>query len=153
MRGAEINKSLMWATGGGLLAIAAANRLAVDTWSTEDISGNTEKRFVQNATLADVAQRIEVRSEDVRELSYADQSFDVVVSMLCIHNIVDAVDREAALHQIMRALRPGGVALISDLAHTKEYARFLSKVDLRVQQSPIFWDTLPPHRVVEAREG
>ena len=55
-------------------------------------------------------------------MPFPDASFDVIVSNLCLHNIYDRPTRRKALHEIVRVLAPGGVALISDYKLTGEYA-------------------------------
>ena len=80
-------------TGRGLLLIGAAKRLTsgravgIDIWNASDLSGNSEERTTQNVVLEGVAEKIELRSEDAREMHFTDASFDVVVSNLCLHNI------------------------------------------------------------------
>src|SRR6478735_9422765 len=51
--------------------------------------------------------------------------FDVVVSSLALHNIYNAREREQALGEIARVLRPGGHAAIFDVRHA--YARFFER--------------------------
>jgi arsenite methyltransferase len=48
---------------------------------------------------------------------------DVVVSVLCLHNIEPEAARLAALGEIVRVLRPGGRAIVADYIKTGEYAR------------------------------
>ena len=145
-------------TGGGLLLVGAARRaptgraLGVDIWSTEDLSNNTYERAMRNARLEGVAERVEIRSEDARKLSFPDQSFDVVVSMLCIHNIDDPSGRQDALREAVRVCKSGGTVVISDLAHTETYATILAGWGLRTIRTAPFADTFPPQRIVEARK-
>ncbi len=139
-------------TGGGLLLVGAARRapsgraVGVDVWRPGDLSGNTRERTLRNAALEGVADRVEVRDEDARSLSFKDASFDVVVSMLCLHNIEER--RDQALREIARVLRPGGTAVLSDLAGTGEYARLLAAQGLAVEHGPVAWGTFPFQRVV-----
>lgn len=57
---------------------------------------------------------IEFRVEPVEQLSFADQTFDVVVSSLVFHHLPDELKREA-LAEIRRVLKPGGRLLLVDL--------------------------------------
>jgi len=57
---------------------------------------------------------IEFRVEPVETLSFADQTFDVVVSSLVFHHLPDGIKREA-LAEIRRVLKPGGRLLLVDL--------------------------------------
>ena len=143
-------------TGGGLLLIGAARRASsgrasgIDIWSTTDLSGNTKARVLRNASLEGVAERVEVRDDDARSLSFEAASFDVVLSMLCLHNIED--DREKALREMVRVLRPGGTIIVSDLAGTSEYAKTFEELGLTVDHGGTAWGTFPFQRVVVAKK-
>jgi SAM-dependent methyltransferase len=143
-------------TGAGLLAIGAAKRvprgrvLACDIWSAKDLSGNTIERTRLNAELEGVADRIDIRTEDARRLSRDDESVDVVLSALCLHNLPEPADREAAVNEVWRVLRPGGRAVISDLAGIDDYARWLTKAgctNIQISKAPA---TFPPQRIIVA---
>lgn len=83
--------------------------------STKDLSGNALERTQANVEVEGVKDKVELRSDDARKLSFHDASFDVVLSNLCIHNIPDKQGRDQACREIARVLKPGGIALISDL--------------------------------------
>jgi len=144
-------------TGGGLLLVGAAKRapagraFGVDTWSRRDLSGNTCERAMRNARIEGVADRVEIRNEDARKLSFPDESFDVVVSMLCIHNIEEP-GRQEALREAVRVCKAGGTVLISDLADTAGYAATFRELGLTTVRTAPFADTFPPQRIVEARK-
>ncbi len=57
--------------------------------------------------------RLRAEEADVQSLPYPDRSFDLVVSTLSMHHWPDAV---AGLAEIHRVLRPGGTAVVYDLA-------------------------------------
>jgi SAM-dependent methyltransferase len=117
--------------GRGLLLIAAAKRLTtgkavgVDIWQNEDLSGNHPEAARQNARLEGVAERVEVRDGDARQLPFPDATFDVVVSSLALHNIYEAAPRQQAVREIARVLKPGGHLALVDIRHTGEYVRVL----------------------------
>ena len=143
-------------TGGGVLLIGAARRASagrafgIDIWSTTDLSGNTKARVLRNASLEGVAERVEIRDDDARSLSFEAASFDVVLSMLCLHNIEE--DREKALREMVRVLRPGGTIVVSDLAGTPEYAKTFEELGLTVDHGGTEWGTFPFQRVVVAKK-
>jgi arsenite methyltransferase len=145
-------------TGRGLLLIGAAKRLTsggravgIDIWSTKDLSGNSKERTEENAALESVADRVALRSDDARKMTFPDASFDVVLSNLCLHNIPSAEGRAAACREIARVLAPDGVALVSDFMKTKEYERTFREAGLAVTRSArALTDTFPPLRVVRA---
>src|SRR6185295_8485205 len=70
-----------------------------------------------------VADRVTVQTADMRRLPFPGGTFDVVVSRAAIHNLYSAEDRESAIREIARVLKPGGRALIADIRHHREYGR------------------------------
>jgi arsenite methyltransferase len=147
-------------TGRGLLMVGAARRtprgraVGIDTWSAVDLSDNRAENTLRNAEAEGVRDRVEVRSEDARKTSFPDQSFDVVLSNLCLHNIPDAAGRTAACLEIARVLRPGGTALLSDFRHTRDYAKVLSNAGLSVERLGPYWlATFPPLTIVRAKKS
>jgi SAM-dependent methyltransferase len=143
--------------GPGLLLIGAAKRLTsgkaigVDIWQREDESGNHPDRTWANARAEGVAERIELRTADMRELPFEDASVDVVVSSLALHNIYDPAGRAAAVREIARVLRPGGQALILDFQRTDEYMATLGELGWRdVRRSGLRFQMFPPVRWVVA---
>jgi len=146
-------------TGRGLLLVGAARKLTsgrgvgIDIWSTKDLSGNAMEKTQQNLSLEGVQDKTELRSESACEMSFPVESFDVVLSNLCLHNIPDDVGRILACREIARVLKPGGVALVSDYKNTRQYARVLRERGLEVTRSGMkLWATFPPLRIVKARK-
>ena len=118
--------------GHGLMLIAAAKRLTsggravgIDLWQKEDQAGNSREATLENARLEGVADRIELRDGDARELPFEDNSFDIILSSWALHNIYEQQGRELALREIARVLKPGGRVTIVDISHTDEYAQTL----------------------------
>ena len=149
--------------GRGLLLAGAAKRLealegsghatGIDVWSTEDMGGNSEAATWSNLAIEGVSARCHVISEPAQAMRFADGSFDVVVSNLCLHNIYNAADRRRAVEQIARVLRPGSAALISDYKKTSEYAAILRECGLATEFRWGSWlTTFPPLRVVLVRK-
>ncbi|HEU4952175.1 MAG TPA: class I SAM-dependent methyltransferase [Holophagaceae bacterium] len=127
--------------GRGLMLVGAARRLStgratgLDLWSQEDLSGNRPEATLENAAREGVADRVEVRTGDMREMPFADACFDAVVSNVAIHNIYDREGRRKAMAEIARVLRPGGRLVIHDIRHVAEYAEDLSGLGLaRIQR-------------------
>lgn len=119
--------------GRGLMLVAAARRLktgravGIDIWQTEDLSGNRPDATLENARHEGVADRVEVKTADMRQIPLGDGSVDVVVSCAAIHNLYAAAGREQALREIARVLKPGGRVLIRDIRHGAQYAEALAK--------------------------
>jgi len=93
----------------------------IDIWSSKDQSGNGPRAAADNAAAAGVAGRVALQTADMRELPFADASFDVVVSSMAIHNIGSTAGRDTAIDQAWRVLRPGGLLLIVDIQHARQY--------------------------------
>ncbi len=144
-------------TGQGLLMIGAAKHLTtgksigIDIWSSKDLSENSIFKTLANAELEGVQDKIEIRNEDARNLSFADNSFDVVLSLLCIHNIEPKEDQKKACFEIARVLKPNGIALIGDYIPTTAYAKVFAKAGLKVKSTkPYFTTALALMWIVEA---
>ncbi len=125
-------------TGRGLLMIGAAKKLTqgkcigIDIWNAGDMHGNTYQNTMRNAELEGVLEKVEVRNEDVRSMSFPNDTFDVVLSNLCIHNIPTKEGREKACREIARVLKPNGTAIIADKSLTKEYGEIFALEGLTV---------------------
>jgi arsenite methyltransferase len=143
-------------SGAGLLGVGAARRTTgtvhcIDLFVGKDLSGNSPERLLRNARRAGVAERVDVRREDVRSTSLADGSVDVVLSTLCLHNIPTGAGRRQALAEVVRVLRPGGTVVLSDLAHVEdEYAPALRAAGLAVRTHGRLPGTFPPQRLLTA---
>lgn len=145
--------------GRGLLLAGAAKKLTsghatgLDIWSNVDMGGNSEAATRHNLVLENVADSCELVSAQAQQMPFADASFDVAVSNLCLHNISNRKLREQAVREVARVLRPGGLAVLSDYRHTGEYAAVLRFLGWQVERR---WGnvvtTFPPLRMVVARK-
>ena len=144
--------------GRGLLLNAAARRLAtgkaigIDLWQSADQTGNRLETTLTNAQAEGVANRVEVRTGDMRKLPFEDKTFDVVVSSLAIHNIRDKDGRDKAVREIARVLKPNGQATLLDFRCTDEYAQTLQELWSEVKLSGLQFQMLPPVRVVTGKK-
>jgi SAM-dependent methyltransferase len=141
--------------GRGLLLIGAAKRLrsgravGVDIWQSKDQSGNYPEATYENARIEGVANRVEVKSGDARQLPFEDGSFDVVVSSLVLHNIHDGSGRKKAIQEIVRVLKGGGHVAILDVWYTNKYEQELRKSGMQeVSRSGLHFPMGVPMRVV-----
>jgi SAM-dependent methyltransferase len=155
--GAE--KVLDVGAGRGLLLIGAAKLLTtghatgIDIWNAEDLSGNGPEALLKNIALEGVNGKAAVKSEDARQMNFADASFDVVLSNLCLHNIYEKPGRAKDCREIARMLKPRGVAVISDYKHMREYAEMFAGAGLAVEKCPLDWaGTFPPLGILIARK-
>jgi SAM-dependent methyltransferase len=143
--------------GRGLLMIGVAKRLragrstGIDIWNPQDLSKNTADAAKENAKLEGVADKIRIENHDARKLPYPDNSYDVVVSNLAIHNIDDRDGREQAIREMFRVLKPGGKLVIHDIFRTGEYAETLRGLNAKnVELSPTSWLWCVPARTLTA---
>lgn len=146
-------------TGRGLLLIAAAKRLTtgksvgIDIWSAKDLTGNTMEGTLRNAELEGVREKVDVQNGDAAAMRFPDATFDVILSNACIHNIPGRKARDQACREIVRVLKPGGVALISDFIHTADYAKACRATGATATRTGMnFLFTFPWMRVVEVRK-
>jgi ubiquinone/menaquinone biosynthesis C-methylase UbiE len=117
--------------GRGAVLLMAAQHLTtgravgVDLWSRIDQSGNSAEATRRNAQAEGVADRIELRTGDMRALPFEDCSLDIVVSSLAIHNIPGRAGREKAVLEAVRVLKPGGRLLFADVKGTRHHEKQL----------------------------
>jgi arsenite methyltransferase len=119
--------------GRGAVLLAAAKRLpkgkaiGVDLWQA-DQTDNSPSATLTNAKLEDVADRIELRTADMTALPLDDNSVDVIVSSLAIHNIPG--------HDGRRKAR----LAIADLWETRQHAAHLRERGWRnVRRKSVGW--------------
>jgi ubiquinone/menaquinone biosynthesis C-methylase UbiE len=122
--------------GRGAVLLLAAQHLTtgravgVDLWRSVDQSGNSAEATRRNAIAEGVADRVEVHTGDMTALPFADNSFDVVLSSLAIHNISGRAGREKAISEAVRVLRPGGRLMIADVRATRQHQTQLAKLGM-----------------------
>jgi arsenite methyltransferase len=85
-------------------------------------------------------------------MSFPDNTFDVVVSLACLHNTYNAPGRAEGCNQIARVLKPGGTAIISDFRHMGEYLAAFTKAGLDTRKLPLTFDSFPPMRILIAKK-
>ena len=145
--------------GRGLLLNMAAKRLTtgkavgIDLWQAEDLTDNRPEATLANAEAEGVADRVEVQTADMQQIPFMDETFDVAVASMSIHNIRDQDGRAKAVREIARVLKPGGRVALQDFQCTDEYAQTLREMGWSdVERSELIATMWPPVRVVTGKK-
>ncbi len=145
--------------GRGFVLIAAASRLSsgsavgIDIWRTKDQSGNSLASCERNIETAGVSDRAEVHTADATALPFDTASFDVVLASLSIGAIALPRERERAIAEIVRVLRPGGRVAVLDVRATDKIADLMARAGLvEVTRSGAQLSMYPPaYRITASR--
>jgi SAM-dependent methyltransferase len=135
---------------GAVMALVAelvpqGHVVGLDLWRSEDQSGNNPDVARRNLIAEGVAARCELKTGDMLAMPFGDNTFDLVVSSLAIHNIDERdlrnhTRRLQAVSEAARVLKPGGRLLIADLLWTRRYAQHLRQLGMRnVAQRSLGW--------------
>jgi SAM-dependent methyltransferase len=136
----------------GLMLIGVAKRLKSGRVTGLDLSGEAEVAK-ENAKLEGVADKVRIDVCETPKFVYPDNHYDVVVSMLALHNAGEFEVREQLVREMLRVLKPGGQLAIYDFLHTREYAATLRSAGAQgVELSPVTWPWCLPTRTVTARK-
>jgi ubiquinone/menaquinone biosynthesis C-methylase UbiE len=107
----EHDRVLDIGAGTGLLTLAMSSRVAAVV--ALDVSPEMCARLEAKIDLLGIANT-EVLAGNARTLPVDDESVGVVVSNYCFHHLPDA-DKQLALAEIRRVLRPGGRLVFADM--------------------------------------
>jgi SAM-dependent methyltransferase len=146
------SRALDLATGPGMIAIELAARggsiVGIDI-SAEQIA--TARRVAKERKLDHRASFNVARAEAT---SLDENSFDMVIAGQCWHWF----DREAAMTEVLRVLRPGGVLVVVHYSYLARHAPVASDTeDLILEFNPAWtmagWTGLFPEEIDEVIEG
>lgn len=120
---------------GAVLLLAAqylptGKAVGVDLWRKGDQSGNAAEATRQNAVAEGVADRVELHTANMTDLPFPDNSFDLVLSSIAVHNVKGELARNKAVDEAVRVLRPGGRLLIADIGGTRQYRNHLRQLGM-----------------------
>jgi SAM-dependent methyltransferase len=131
LRGDETLLDLGCGRGAVLLTAAKllpnGRAIGVDIWRA-DQTDNSAHNTLRNAELEGVADRVEVRTADITDLPFDDNSVDVIVSSLVVHNISNPTGRAKAINEAARVLRPRGRLVLADIWATRRHDRQLREL-------------------------
>lgn len=141
--------------GRGLLTIMAARKapfgeiIGIDIWSQEQLSENTKEAATENAETERVLDRVRFEDGDATDLRYGPSCFDKIVSGFCLHAIGSRKERNKAVVNLIKLLRPGGEIAILDILHTREYKVVFEEQGLNnIRRSPMKFLYFLPTRYV-----
>jgi arsenite methyltransferase len=123
--------------GRGAVLLLAAQHLTtgraveVDLWRKVDQSGNAAEATRRNAVAEAVADRVELHTANMKVLPFANDSFDLVVSNVVIHNVKSEAGRNKVIEEAVRVLRPEGRLMIADIGGTRQYRGQLIRLGRR----------------------
>jgi 2-polyprenyl-3-methyl-5-hydroxy-6-metoxy-1,4-benzoquinol methylase len=123
--------------GRGLLTILCARKapqgeiIGIDTWSSEHLTDNTIEGARENAATERVDHLVRFEDGDATDLRYGHNSFDKIVSSLCLHAIGSRPIRNKAVTHLVKMVRPGGEIAILDILHTREYMKIFQQQGLK----------------------
>ncbi|KAF7822756.1 Methyltransferase type [Senna tora] len=136
--------------GRGILLNAVATQLKKEGSSGRVVGLDGSKRAtlstLRSAKMEGVGEYVTCKEGDPRRLPFPDDYFDVVVSGVFVHTVgreygqrtvEAAAERMRAVGEVVRVMKPGGVAVVWDLVHVPEYVRRLQELkmeDIRVSE-------------------
>ncbi|KAG4960833.1 Demethylmenaquinone methyltransferase [Glycine soja] len=136
--------------GRGILLNAVATQLKKEGSSGRVVGLDRSKRTtlstLRAAKMEGVGEYVTCREGDARRLPFPDNYFDVVVSGVFVHTVgreygartaEAAAERMRAVAELVRVMKPGGVAVVWDLLHVPEYVLRLQELkmeDVRVSE-------------------
>jgi arsenite methyltransferase len=141
--------------GNGLLVIGAAAQLTsgtvtgVDIWREDIESDVSPQSVMKNAELAGVADRVRVESADARNLPFENGRFDIITTSFMLHHMNKA-DRETAVREMARVLKPKGKLVIVEIAHAKQLASILGEIGFTNIRQPSL--NLPLYKQIVAQK-
>jgi arsenite methyltransferase len=107
--------------------LTTGRAVGVDVWKRSDQSGNAAEATRRNAVAEGISDVVELCTADMAALPFRDNSFDLVLSSIAIHNIRGRAGRDRAIEEAVRVLRPGGRLLIADIWSTGRYRKRLEQ--------------------------
>lgn len=106
--------------GNGALAIRLAKKYPKATVVGVEYRNFNSQVCIRNAELENVAKRVSFQQSTIVKLPFEDGAFDVVVSNLTFHEVLDIKDRRRLLEEALRVLDDGGVFVFQDLFLVKK---------------------------------
>lgn len=112
--------------GTGRVAISLAKRLrtgkvvGIDIF--EGVSGRSPETARRNAKVEGVDDRVDFRYGNALKIPFEDGTFDLVTMGSVLHELHDDKDKEKALREVYRVLKPGGRFLTIEILRNRKLA-------------------------------
>ena len=123
LQGCDLGDHLLEVGPGPGLATEILRRLVARVTAAEldaDLAGKLAARLAEEGTPTD---QVSVVVADATELPFHGARFSAVACLTMLHHIPSATAQDAALEQMRRVLRPGGVLVGSDGLDTQDRRR------------------------------
>jgi ubiquinone/menaquinone biosynthesis C-methylase UbiE len=120
--------------------LTSGKAIGIDLWQQQDQANNSSDAALSNAATEGVAEYVEVKTADMRQLPFPANYFDVVLSSWAVHNLEAETDREKALSEMIRVLKPNGMVVLVDIEHQVEYAKYFElhgMTNIQLYNNPI----------------
>jgi len=123
-----------------LMSLMLAAQAGVEVTATDLDDPRIFDRWKRTAGLMGISDRYRVEYQDAQRLEYPDDSFDFVYSISVIEHIPGSGDR-AAIREIQRVLRPGGVAIV-EVPFRATYSEHFRNTDSKgaPAEAPVFYE-------------
>jgi len=131
-------------TGTALIPIEVCQRNSDIRVIATDLANEMLKLAEVNLQQAGLEHVISLERADAKNLSYADQAFDGVISNSLIHHIPDP---KSVLQEMIRVVKPGGMIFVRDLLRPDSPAALENLVEFyagqeNAHQRQLFHDSL-----------
>lgn len=101
-------------SGSGAMAAAVLDRFPELRLTATDV--DPQMVLAAGRRLSGYGERATVAQADASALPFDDDTFDVALSFLMLHHVGDW---EAALHELVRVVKPGGRVIGCDMKHSR----------------------------------
>jgi ubiquinone/menaquinone biosynthesis C-methylase UbiE len=124
--------------GRGLYTIGFAEKITngtvygIDIWNAEDISMNSETAVMENIKKSNTREKIILKTEDMRGMSFDNDFFDIIVASFSIHNLNKIDEVKKALIEIIRVLKNNGSLIIIDFKYINVYKNIILDNNLQL---------------------
>jgi SAM-dependent methyltransferase len=135
--------------GTGRTAIKIAKSLpkggnlnGIDIYNINAISGNSLETVNRNAELEGVSDKSTFQYGSATEIPFEDYTFNIINLSSVLHEVHDSEDKERAMKEIHRVLKPKGFLIIGEWNRYSWQLILYSGIFCMVFQSCKYWDNI-----------